>query len=116
MSAYMDMLRRMKEEKEPFFKNYMTIAKEIKELLRLYFKDFRVFVFGSVVKGNWNVFSDIDILIVSEEVPKDLIGRVKLKKLILERYNFNAPLEIHLATSVEFEKWYDRMIDVKIEI
>lgn len=110
------MLRRMKQEKEPFFKSYRTIAEEIKKLLSEKFEDVKVFVFGSAVKGNWGVFSDIDILIVSEKIPREPTDRAKLKKMLLEKYQFKAPLEIHLATPNEFEEWYNKMIDVKIEI
>lgn len=116
MSAYLEMLKRMKQEKEIFFKNYREIALEIKNFLSKILGDVRVFVFGSTVKGTWNVFSDIDILVVSENSPKDPMERAKIKKSILSKYNYNAPLEIHFATPDEFEKWYNRMINVKIEI
>ncbi len=106
----------MKRENEIFFRNYKEIALEIKNLLSEILGDVRLFVFGSTVKGTWNVFSDIDILVVSKNSPKDPIERAKIKKLILSKYDYKAPLEIHFATPEEFENWYNRMIDVKVEI
>ncbi|MBO3809951.1 MAG: nucleotidyltransferase domain-containing protein, partial [Candidatus Brockarchaeota archaeon] len=62
-----------------------------------------VYVFGSVVKGQATGASDIDILIVSNKLPKDCKGRGNLKAKIEEEAGLPLyhPFEIHLATDEE---------------
>jgi predicted nucleotidyltransferase len=69
------------------------------------FKDVRVFVFGSVIKGTSTPASDIDILIVSNNMPEKNSERAKIKAKIWEKIGIFSPFEIHLANEREF-KWY----------
>lgn len=84
------------------------LAVEVRRLLG----DARVLAFGSVVRGDWCVESDVDVLVVSSRVPRDAVERVRLKMRLREALGVSAPLEIHLATPEEFEKWYRMFIDV----
>lgn len=59
--------------------------------------------------------SDIDIMIVSEYMPKRQIERAKIKAGIYKKIGFFTPFEIHMVTPKEY-KWYDRFIDKKIEV
>ena len=52
-------------ERVRVFENYLDYAKKIKELLEKRLSSFELFVFGSVVRGNFSVgLSDIDIAIL----------------------------------------------------
>ncbi|MCS7121542.1 MAG: nucleotidyltransferase domain-containing protein [Archaeoglobaceae archaeon] len=55
-------------ERIEYFKNYRKYLQEISEILSNYLKKFEVYVFGSVVRGDYSPgLSDIDVAIVSEE-------------------------------------------------
>ena len=66
-----------------------------------------VFAFGSVVEGRATGGSDVDILVVSRNLPQG--DRSHLKALIEERAGLPPfhPFEIHLVTPQEAE-WYRR--------
>ncbi|MCP8316207.1 MAG: nucleotidyltransferase domain-containing protein [archaeon] len=76
-----------------------AIAKAAKEVIG----SCKVLVFGSVVEGHATGGSDVDILIVTDQLPKSFRERGNLKaeievKACLPLYH---PFEIHLATSEE---------------
>jgi len=66
----------------------------------------RVYVFGSVVKGRVTGGSDVDVLIVANQLPRNFRVRGKLKADIEEAANLPLyhPFEIHLATGKEVEE------------
>ena len=37
-----------------------------------------VILIGSLAKGNYTAFSDADVVIISDSVPEDLLGRIKI--------------------------------------
>ena len=79
--------------------------------------DCEVYVFGSVVEGRAVGGSDVDVLIVSDEIPDRNRDRWGLKARIeveagLPLYH---PYEIHLANREE-AKWYFRHIKKAVRI
>ncbi len=77
-------------------------------LLRKHPRDFEVYVFGSVVRGNFSPgLSDVDVAIVSDEF-EDRKRRLEVYDILLERY-FDTPLEFHLLTRGRW-KFYRRFI------
>ncbi|MCS7244421.1 MAG: nucleotidyltransferase domain-containing protein [Candidatus Calescibacterium sp.] len=61
-------VKRLIEEKKrgEIFSNVEKYAKDVKSLAEKYFKDIRVFIFGSALRGDYNVMlSDIEIAIVT---------------------------------------------------
>ena len=115
MKDLMEVLAEIEKEQRKYFKNYKRYAKEIKKIVRSFLKDARVFVFGSVARGDYDKASDIDLIIVSKEMPKKNSDRAKIKAKIYQKLGFFIPFEIHMVTEEEFE-WYERFIDKKIEI
>ncbi|WP_460122801.1 nucleotidyltransferase domain-containing protein [Stetteria hydrogenophila] len=69
----------------------------------------RVYVFGSVAEGRATGGSDVDVLIVSENVPRRARDRWEAIARIEEEAGLPPfhPYEIHLASSEEAE-WYYR--------
>jgi len=101
-----------------YFKNWKKYAKQIKEKAEkiLNDKNLKVFVFGSVAEGKYNIgTSDIDIAIVSNKIPKGL-ERWKLLSELKEDMDLANPFEIHLLTPELWKNWYERFIKRKIEI
>jgi len=92
--------------------NYRAVAERVKSLVKAYWGDAVVYVFGSAVEGRYTAASDIDILIVVDGVSKEEGDRVKA--LIYER--IDAPIELHIASRDEFEGWYKRFIEVLEEV
>lgn len=64
-----------------------------------------VHVFGSVVKGRVTGASDVDVLIVCDQLPKNCKGRGNIKAKIEEAAGLPLyhPFEIHLVTREEAE-------------
>jgi predicted nucleotidyltransferase len=67
--------------------------------------DAKVYVFGSALTGQYTAASDIDILIVAD------IGKEEATLLKAEIYKtVDAPVEVHVTTQEQFERWYKRFI------
>ncbi len=95
-------------ERLKFFKDYIKYAREIKNLLSKRLKDFEIYVFGSVVRGDYSVgLSDIDVAIVSDEF-ESRDKKFEIYDLLFERY-FDTPFEFHLLTKKGW-KFYRRFI------
>jgi len=97
-----------------YLKKYREVAASVKEIVKEDYEDVGVYVFGSVVKGDFTASSDIDILLVFNEMDKD--DAVELKAKILRRMGFAVPLQIHIATQKEFKEWYHKFVDQFIEV
>ena len=83
------------------------IARAVKDLI----PESKVFVIGSVVEGNPTVHSDIDILVVVNNI--DMDTKKKLLVEILERaidlyeLPWDAPVELHVATTEEAKRYFE---------
>lgn len=101
-----------------YFNNWRAYAEEICKALKEKFPDVKVYVFGSVVKGNYvPSISDIDILIVTDYV-KDVEGMVRTALYVKEKvFNMEAnPFEFHFSTTSLYKDWYEKMIDNSVRI
>jgi len=94
-------MRRMKQ-----IRDYKEIAKRVKDLAEEIIGRVDVYVFGSVIEGRTVASSDIDILIIADNINREDAYKLKAKiyKLI------DAPIELHIASTKEFEGWYKRFI------
>ena len=108
--SLVDLLLEIRDKEIKYFENYLEYAKKIKNSAREILSDsgLRVLIFGSIVRGNYLVGrSDIDILIISNNVPNSLREQTKIRIEILRKLgDYFAPFEIHFATKEIFEKWY----------
>ena len=85
-------------------RNYREVARRVKEIVRRLDSDAEVYVFGSLPRGEFTGASDIDILVVTE--------RLDLKdKMRVDVYrSIEAPVELHVVSRKQLEKWYKRFI------
>jgi hypothetical protein len=84
------------EKIKSYFLNYIDTAREVKELVNREVEA-RVFVFGSVVRGDYCIgLSDIDIAIVSEDF-KNREKKLRIYDVLYKKY-FDSPIEFHLLT------------------
>lgn len=88
-----------------YLKNYRHVARRVKEIVSSMDPEARVFVFGSVVKGEYTASSDIDILIVSKK--RDL----KYEIMVKVYKEVEAPVELHVVSPEQFNSWYSRFIE-----
>jgi len=87
------------------------VAEKVKEAARKIAGDAKVYVFGSALTGRYTAASDVDILLVAD------MGKEEAVLLKAEIYKtVDAPVEVHVATREQFEKWYKRFIDRLEEI
>jgi predicted nucleotidyltransferase len=88
-----------------YLKNYMDVAKKVKEAILEIEPKAKVYVFGSVVKGSYTGASDIDILVITDDISK------KYEIMVRAYLATEAPVELHVVTKEMFERWYRRFID-----
>jgi len=92
----------------------LKVAKAARDVLG----DVRVYVIGGVAEGKTTVLSDIDILIVAENIPRD---KKRLYVEILERaidaygLPWDAPVELHIVEERDLER-YMKCLGKKVEI
>ena len=82
------------------------IAAAARELL----PDAEVYVVGSVVRGDQVGGSDVDVLVVSQSVPRKAVEKAKIKALIEEKLELPPyhPFEIHLLTPQDAQLYMRR--------
>jgi len=104
---YLNTVAEIAEERKKYFQRYKYYAKLIKDTVDL--ADVEVVVFGSVLEKEHTMASDIDVLIVSDDVPKGLDERAKILSKINKVLGYFHPFELHLVSKKESE-WYKRLI------
>ena len=103
------------KHRKKYFENYAKIAKRIKNFLEKKGIRAKVIVFGSVVKGKQTPLSDLDILIVSDNINENKYAKlsVEIKEMLKDPF---APIEFHFANTKIFENWYKNFLDKWVEI
>jgi len=87
-----------------YLRNYRAVAGRVKEVVKRVDPGAEVYVFGSVVRGRYTGASDIDILVVTNNIDRKY-------SIVVEAYrSTEAPIELHVVTHEQFEKWYKRFI------
>jgi len=88
--------------------NYREIVEKVKELALARWPKAELYIFGSIARGKYTASSDLDILIVLDKRP----SREEEYLVKAEIYSrINAPVELHVASIDEFERWYKKFID-----
>ncbi len=88
-----------------YLKNYRAVAERVKEIVKLLDPGARIYVFGSVVRGLYTASSDIDILIVTENINLKYDIMVAVYRELID-----APIQLHVVTPELYKKWYKRFI------
>ncbi len=118
MTSLVDLQKKLAERERKYFENPKKYVKKLKEIVREKIDPYaKVYIFGSAVRGDFILGkSDIDVLVVSDKVPKRLRERSIISVEFLKSINdIYAPFEVHFATKEEFEGWYKRFIKDDIE-
>lgn len=113
MINYLNAVVEISKERRKYFQNYKRYAKLIKGAVNL--EDVEVIVFGSILKDEYTMASDIDVLIISDNIPKGLNERAKMLCKINDVLGYLHPFELHLVTKKESE-WYKRLIGGYVKV
>ena len=105
-----EILKETREPKLKYFQNFKFYCQKIKKEAQKILGEVEVIVFGSIVKGEWSLASDIDVLIISKKIPKDFSERAKIRTKIKAKIDPFSPFQIHLATPPEFKGWYKKFL------
>ncbi len=90
-----------------YLRNNRKIAELVKKIVKKIDPNAEVYLFGSTVTGKYTGASDIDILVVTSSLDKK-------HDIMVEVYrSTEAPIELHIVTQQQFQKWYKRFISEK---
>lgn len=111
MENYLDILMKRAE----IIKKWKEYATKIAEVTKTILPDSRIYVFGSVIKGEATGGSDVDILVVSRNIPKSGIERAEIKVKIEELSNLPLyhPFEFHLVNEEEAKLYFNRVKELE---
>jgi len=108
---YLEYFKNKWEERIKILKNAREYVKRIKEIcVNEIDKNCRVILFGSVVKGNYRIDSDIDVLIILPKI-KDIFERAEIAAKIYKKLGIEDPIELHIISEEEYKNWYSKFID-----
>ncbi len=116
--SLMDIQIEMAKKHAKYFRELEKYMKIIKETATCILgEDTEVYLFGSALKGGYTPgASDIDVLVVSRNIPSSVSEKSKIKVKIFEKIgDLFAPFEIHLVSPEEF-KIYSKFIDKKKKV
>lgn len=110
MTILFKILKERARNKERCYKNYRSIVKKIKQEGEKLLGNAKTIVFGSVVQNKWTPKSDIDILIISDQLPADWEKRRIIKTALKSKIGLFLPFQLHLVTPEEYESRYKKFI------
>lgn len=92
--------------REHIFKNLSFYLERLKSEMRKMDEKSRVFLFGSVARGEHALTSDIDVLILTNLKPNEVIAK-------LREAGFDEPFEFHVVDKKRFEVYSHSVRDLK---
>ncbi|MEM2344857.1 MAG: nucleotidyltransferase domain-containing protein [Thermoproteota archaeon] len=90
-----ELLIREAVKREEVFRNLPELLKRIKKVMSEADGESRVFLFGSVLRGEHVLTSDIDVLILTKLKPCEIIAK-------LRKEGFDEPFEFHVTDEKTF--------------
>lgn len=111
MEKYIDILM----DRVMMMKNWKKYIVRIYSVVKSILPDARLYVFGSFVKGEAVGGSDVDVLIVSENIPKSNFEKAKIKVKIEELANLplHHPFEFHIVSTEEARWYFEKIRELK---
>lgn len=86
--------------------NPIEVGRKVKNVILKFWPNARVYLFGSSISGKYTASSDIDVLVVVENVSYEEALKVKARVYM----TLNYPIEIHVVAKKHFTNWYMRFI------
>ncbi|WP_290900435.1 nucleotidyltransferase domain-containing protein [Ferroglobus sp.] len=98
----MEFLRDVYKRRKKYFEELEKYLEEIKKFVDYICPDAKVYVFGSVVEGDYSVgLSDIDVAVVSNDF-EDRNKKLEVFGKLTKKF-FESPFEFHVLTEEQWE-------------
>lgn len=110
-----DLLIEKRKREKKYFKNYLAWAERIKKEAEKNLGEVKVFLFGSIIKGEVEPGSDIDILVISSKL-RSAEKKSQVRNKIFKKIGLDSPFEVHLITPEQYQNWYKHFIKKKVEV
>lgn len=94
------------KRRERIFKDLPLYLERLKDEMKKVDEKSRIFLFGSVARGEHALTSDIDVLILTNLKPNEVIAK-------LRKAGFDEPFEFHVVDEKEFEIYRYFVHDLK---
>jgi len=111
---FIELLRRRQAAKEEVIRNLDFYLCKILQIARRWDPSAEVHLFGSFARGAARPDSDVDVLIISDVLGRDLLSAAEAVDRITAELGVKGVFKIHVTTRELFEKWYRNFIDVLI--
>ena len=99
----MDFLREIYKRRKKYFEELEKHLEEVKKVVDDLCPNAKVYVFGSVVEGDYSVgLSDIDVAVVSNDF-KDRDKKLEVFGELTKKF-FDSPFEFHVLTEEQWGK------------
>ncbi|MEM1779045.1 MAG: nucleotidyltransferase domain-containing protein [Ignisphaera sp.] len=116
MNLFMESILKRRE----MLREWRIWVDKIATIARSILRDTEVYVIGSIARGNYVGGSDVDIVIVSPNIPNGALSRAGVKALIEKMLDlpYYHPFEIHLLKPEEAIRYLSRVREdvIKIEM
>lgn len=110
---YFDLLKKRAEERKHYLENLDSYLSIIKKFFKEKLGEVEIYLFGSILRDDFGPNSDVDILVISKNIPSDSYERSKLITELRRIIGFVNPFEIHIITPEEYAEWYSKFIKEK---
>lgn len=87
--------------------NLRDVLSSIKRIALEHAPGARVYLFGSAARGSCTASSDVDVLVVVDELGG--VDAYKLKAAVKRAYP-GYPIEVHVVDRATLERWYRRFV------
>lgn len=96
----------MYRERSKILKNWKENVGNVASAAHSLLRNCEVYAFGSAISGKLTAASDIDVLIIAEDLPKKIMKRAELKVRIEGLANLPPyhPIQIHLIERDELKR------------
>ena len=86
-------------------RSYRSVLRKVKEVIHRIDPSAEIYVFGSIVTGKYTGASDIDVLVITNNIDKKY-------DIMVEVYReTDAPVELHIVTRDQYRRWYSRFLE-----
>lgn len=103
---YYEVLAEAMLERRRILEDWRRVVEELARIVRRVYPEARVYVTGSVARGEWIAASDLDVVIVLPREPSPREA-AEVISLVWERLGLppSHPLEIHVVGPKSFERY-----------
>jgi predicted nucleotidyltransferase len=112
--SFLDLLERLYAQRRRYLEDLPRYLRLIKEVVQRHDPSAKVYLFGSFARGAARPDSDVDVLIISDVLGKNLLSAAEAVDRITAELGVKGVFEIHVATRELFEKWHRNFIDALI--